>query len=469
MKTLSYKIQKKEARIAIIGLGYVGLPIALEFNKAGFTVFGIDTNKRRIKDLLNRKSYIVDISDRQIREAINRKNFFAGTDYKVLKDIDIIIGCVPTPLRKTKIPNISYIIKASRTISKYLKKGTLVVIESTTYPGTTRDVILPLLSESGLREGKDFFLAFSPERIDPGNKKYTLSNVPKIVGGVSKEAGELAEKIYSKIIKKVIPVSSAEAAEIVKLLENSFRIVNIGLINEFAMLCNKLNIDVWEVVRAAGTKPFGFMPFYPGPGIGGHCIPADPLYLSWKARMIGFKTKMIDLASRTNLFMPHYVVQRIEELFSSRHCEESSSFVIARRPTCPERSRGEADEAISLHRDLKKIKISQSKILILGVTYKRDVNDLRESPALDIIEILQKKGAKVSYCDPFIPYLQIHNINLKASACTAANIRKSDLAVLITDHTKFNYKSLAKNAKLILDTRNAFGVRGIKAKQIIKL
>lgn len=434
MKKLSYKIQKKEARIAIIGLGYVGLPIALEFNKAGFAIFGIDTNKKRINALLNRKSYIVDISDRQIGEAINRKNFFAGTDYKVLKDIDIIIVCVPTPLRKTKIPNISYIIKTSRTISKYLKKGTLVVIESTTYPGTTRDVILPLLLKSGLREGKDFFLAFSPERIDPGNKKYTLTNVPKIVGGVSREAGELAEKIYSKIIKKVIPVSSAEAAEIVKLLENSFRIVNIGLINEFAMLCNKLNIDVWEVVRAAGTKPFGFMPFYPGPGIGGHCIPADPLYLSWKARMIGFKTKMIDLASKTNLFMPHYVVQRMEELLRQ-----------------------------------KKIDISKSKILILGVTYKKDVNDLRESPALDIIEILQKKGARVSYCDPFIPYLQIDNINLKASACTAANIRKSNLAVLITDHTKFNYKFLAKNAKLILDTRNAFGVRGIKAKQIIKL
>ncbi len=434
MKKLSYKIQKKEARIAIIGLGYVGLPIALEFNKAGFTVFGIDTNKRRIKDLLNKKSYIVDIPDDQIRKAIDGKNFFAGTDYKVLKDIDIIIVCVPTPLRKTKIPNVSYIIKASRTISKYLKKGTLVVIESTTYPGTTRDVILPLLLKSGLREGKDFFLAFSPERIDPGNEKYNLSNVPKVVGGVSKEAGGLAEKIYSKVIKKVIPVSSAEAAEIVKLLENSFRIVNIGLINEFAMLCNKLNIDVWEVVRAAGTKPFGFMQFYPGPGIGGHCIPADPLYLSWKARMVGFKTKMIDLASRTNLFMPYYVVQRMEELLGQ-----------------------------------KKIKISQSKILILGVTYKKDVNDLRESPALDVIEILQKKGARVFYCDPFIPYLQINDINLKASACTAANIRKSDLVVLISDHTKFNYKFMAKNAKLILDTRNAFGVRGIKAKQIIKL
>ena len=434
MKRLNRKIEKKEARIAIIGLGYVGLPIALEFNRAGFAVFGIDTNERRINDLLNKKSYIVDIPDRQIREAINRKNFFAGTDYKVLKDIDIIIVCVPTPLRKTKIPNISYIIKASRAISKYLKKGILVVIESTTYPGTTRDVILPLLSKSGLREGKDFFLAFSPERIDPGNEKYSLTNVPKIVGGVSKEGGELARKIYSKIIKKVIPVSSAEAAEIVKLLENSFRIVNIGLINEFAMLCNKLNIDVWEVVRAAGTKPFGFMQFYPGPGIGGHCVPADPLYLSWKARMIGFKTKMIDLASRTNLFMPHYVVQRIEELLGQ-----------------------------------KKIKISQSKILILGVTYKKDVNDLRESPALDVIELLQKKGATVSYCDLFIPYLQINNINLKGSDCTTANIRKSDLAVLITEHTKFNYKSLAKNAKLILDTRNAFERLGLKGKNIIKL
>jgi UDP-N-acetyl-D-glucosamine dehydrogenase len=433
-KGLKKKIKKRTAKIAIIGLGYVGLPIALEFSRAGFKVFGLDTNEKRIKGLLNKCSYILDISSQEIRKALNRKNFFPTSDYKVLKEVDIIIICVPTPLRKRKMPNISYIIKASRSISKYLKKAGLVIVESTTYPGTTRDVILPILSKGGLVEGRDFFLAFSPERIDPGNERYTLANIPKVVGGISKKAGELSRDIYSKIIKKVVMVSSAETAEIIKLLENSFRIVNIGLINEFAMLCNKLKIDVWEVVRAAETKPFGFMPFYPGPGIGGHCIPADPLYLSWKARRLGFKTKMIDLASRTNLFMPYYVCQRVEELLSQRG-----------------------------------IDISKARILILGVTYKRDVNDLRESPALDIIEILQEKGARVFYCDPFIPYLRINKINLQASVCTAANIRKSDLLVLVTDHTKFHYKSLAKNAKLILDTRNVFEHKGLKDKKIIKL
>ncbi|MEA3560784.1 MAG: nucleotide sugar dehydrogenase, partial [Candidatus Omnitrophota bacterium] len=348
-KGLKEKIKNKTAKIAVIGLGYVGLPIALEFSKAGFTVFGIDTSKKRLKTLLSKRSYIVEISEQEIKGAINRKNFFPRQDYKILKEIDIIIICVPTPLRKTKIPNISYIMKATRTISRYFKKGSLIIVESTTYPGTTRDVILPILSKGGLIEGKDFFLAFSPERIDPGNEKYGLTDIPKVVGGINKKAGELTREVYSKIIKKVIIVSSAEAAEIVKLLENTFRIVNIGLINEFAMLCNKLNINVWEVVEAAKTKPFGFMPFYPGPGIGGHCIPADPLYLSWKARKVGFKTKMIDLASKTNLFMPHYVCQQAEQLLRQ-----------------------------------KNIGISKARILILGVTYKKDVNDLRESPALDI-------------------------------------------------------------------------------------
>ncbi|MEA3328776.1 MAG: nucleotide sugar dehydrogenase [Candidatus Omnitrophota bacterium] len=431
---LKEKINNKTAKVAVIGLGYVGLPITLEFSKAGFDVFGIDTDKKRLNTLLNKRSYILEIPEQEIKSAIDRKNFFPKPDYKILKEVDIIIICVPTPLRKTKIPNISYIMKATRTIGKYFKRGSLIIVESTTYPGTTRDVILPILSKGGLVEGKDFFLAFSPERIDPGNEKYSLANIPKVVGGISKKAGELTREIYSKIIKKVIMVSSAEAAEIVKLLENTFRIVNIGLINEFAMLCNKLKINAWEVVEAAKTKPFGFMPFYPGPGIGGHCIPADPLYLSWKARKVGFRTKMIDLASKTNLFMPYYVCQQAEKLLIQQNVD-----------------------------------ISKAKILIMGVTYKKDVNDLRESPALDIIEILKKKGVKVSYCDPYIPYLKIDDINLKRCSCTAKNIRGSDLLVLVTDHTGFDYKFLAANAGLVLDTRNIFGRLGIKTNNIVTL
>ncbi len=433
-KRLTHKIRNKKAKIAVIGLGYVGLPIALEFVKKGFFVYGLDNNKHRVDDLIKGNSYITDISSVSIKTATRSKRFFPTIEKSILKESDIIIICVPTPLRKRKVPNISYIIKASRTIARYLRPFQLIILESTTYPGTTRDVVLPILEKRGLKEGKDFFLAFSPERIDPGNNRYTFAKIPKIVGGISKKATELTKRLYCEAIDKVIPVSSAETAEVVKLLENTFRIVNIGLINEFAMLCNKLKIDVWEVVEAAKTKPFGFMPFYPGPGCGGHCIPADPLYLSWKARKVGFKTKMIDLAAKTNLFMPHYVVHRAEALLNE----------------------GSKD-------------ISGTKILILGVTYKKDVKDLRESPALDIIELLQKKRATVSYFDPYIPHLDINSIHLKNTRLTQANIRKNDLIILATNHNSFNYRMIAKNAKLILDTRNAFGIRGIKAKHIIKL
>lgn len=433
-RSLGNKIMDKKSKIAVIGLGYVGLPIALEFVKKGFFVYGLDNNKERVDNLLKGNSYITDISSESIKIATRTKRFLPITEESVLKESDVIIICVPTPLRKRKIPNISYIIKASRTVARYLRPFQLIILESTTYPGTTRDVVLPILEKRGLKEGRDFFLTFSPERIDPGNKKYTFAKIPKIVGGISKEAAELTKRFYSEVIDKVIPVSSPEAAEVVKLLENTFRIVNIGLINEFAMLCSKLNIDVWEVVEAAKTKPFGFMPFYPGPGSGGHCIPQDPLYLSWKARKVGFKTKMIDLAAKTNLFMPHYVVQRAAVLLNERGKD-----------------------------------ISKAKILILGVTYKRDVKDLRESPALDIIELLQKKGTTVSYFDPYIPYLKINDIHLKNTKLTQSNIRKNDLLILATDHKRFNYRTIARTAKLILDSRNAFRIRGIKSKHIIKL
>lgn len=433
-KRLTDKIENKKAKIVVVGLGYVGLPIALEFVKKGFFVYGLDNNQDRIENLIKGASYITDITCQSINKAINSKRFLPTIKEGVLKDSDVVIICVPTPLRKRKIPNISYIIKASRTIAKYLHRSQLIILESTTYPGTTRDIVLPILEKRGLKEGKDFFLAFSPERIDPGNARYTFARIPKVVGGISKRATELTRKLYLEVIDKVEAVSCTEAAEVVKLLENTFRIVNIGLINEFAMLCNKLKIDVWEVVEAARSKPFGFMPFYPGPGLGGHCIPADPLYLSWKARRVGFRTKMIDLAAHTNLFMPHYVVHRAEALLNEKGKD-----------------------------------ISKAKILILGVTYKKDVKDLRESPALDIIELLQQKGTKVSYADPYIPYLEINNIHLKDIKLTSANIRKTDLVILTTDHSGFNYRSLARNARLILDTRNAFGQRATKAKQIIKL
>lgn len=433
-RNLKNLIDSKKAKVCVIGLGYVGLPIALEFVKKGYFVYGLDNNKERINNLKKGISYITDVSSSDIKTTSENKRFMPAAEESILKESDVIIICVPTPLRKRKIPNISYIIKTSQAIAKYMHKGQLIILESTTYPGTTRDVVLPILQKSNLKEGKDFFLSFSPERIDPGNKKYHFANIPKIVGGISEESTKLTGGLYSKVIDKVVLVSSAETAEVIKLLENIFRIVNIGLINEFAMLCDKLKIDVWEVIEAARTKPFGFMPFYPGPGIGGHCIPKDPLYLSWKARKVGFKTEMIDLASKTNLFMPHYVTDRAKNMLKK-----------------------------------KKINISKAKVLILGVTYKKDVKDLRESPALDIINLLQEKGTKVSYSDPYIPYLNINNINLKNTKLTRNNIRNYNLVILVTEHGKFNYRAIADNARLILDTRNAFGLHGINSENIIKL
>ncbi|NQT94933.1 MAG: nucleotide sugar dehydrogenase [Candidatus Omnitrophica bacterium] len=432
-KKLITLINRKQAKVCVVGLGYVGLPIAIEFAYKGFFVYGFDTKESRVQRLKKGISYIDDISDKDVKKAIGKK-LYPTCCVSDLSKADVIIICVPTPLRKRKVPNISYIIKASNSIRNHLRKGQLIVLESTTYPGTTRDVILPILQKGGLKEAADFFLSFSPERIDPGNKKYPFAKIPKVVGGISKEATALTKTLYSKVIDKVVTVSSAETAEIVKLLENTFRIVNIGLINEFAMVCNKFRIDVWEVVKATKTKPFGFMPFYPGPGLGGHCIPTDPLYLSWKARKLGFKTKMIDLAAKTNLFMPYYVAQRAEELLQ-----------------------------------LKGRDIDKARILVLGVTYKKDVKDLRESPALDIIGLLKDKGSRVSYSDPYIPYLDINSICMKNTKITQAGLKKYDLVILTTDHKKFNYKPIAKNAKLIFDTRNAFEKAGIKSAHIIKL
>ena len=432
-KDLKKKIKDKSAVITVVGLGYVGLPIVLEFCKKGFTVNGLDTSLKRIQKLKKKESYINDISSKELRAALKKGKFVATTDDSILSTSDAIIVCVPTPLRKTKDPDISYILSASRSLKKRMRSGQLIVLESTTYPGTTREVILPELEKSGLKLEKDFYLAFSPERIDPGNPKYNFTNIPKVVGAFTEKGKELSKLLYAQVVKKVIEVSTPEAAEVTKLLENTFRIVNIGLINEFSNLCHKLGIDVWEVIDAAKTKPFGFMSFYPGPGIGGHCIPADPMYLSWKARKVGFETKMIDQAAKVNRDMPKHVVACVKEVLK------------------------------------KKGKIKDAKVLIIGVTYKKDVNDLRESPALEIIETLKKSKVSLKYFDPYISYLDIAGISMKSCKLTKTLIKKQDLVLVVSDHSGLDYKMIVDNARTILDTRNIFRKLNIKNKNVMTI
>jgi UDP-N-acetyl-D-glucosamine dehydrogenase len=430
-KLLREKINKKKAKICVVGLGYVGLPLAVNFAQKGYFVYGFDTNSTRLKHLRKGIKYIVDIESRDVLSLIKKGKFLPTAKEKVLGDSEVIIICVPTPLRKVKIPDISYIVKASRTIKKYLRKDQLVILESTSYPATTREVVLPILKKSGLKEEKDFFLCFSPERVNPGDKKFPLVKITKIVGGLSGKSSKLAKELYSKIIDNVFTVSSPEVAESSKLLENTFRLINIALVNEFAVLAHKLGISIWEIIEAAKTKPFGFMPFYPGAGTGGHCIPCDPLYLSWKAKKVGFQTKMIDLASSVNHSMPAYVVKRMVDLLKKNG-----------------------------------IKLGTARVLILGVAYKKDVKDLRESPALDIIEKLKKKGLKIDYYDPFFAYLKINGINLKRSGISKNNLKKYDCLVVVTDHSKINYESIRKNTKLVFDTRNVYKK---EYKNVIKL
>ena len=434
IKDLKRKIKNKKAIIGIIGLGYVGLPLAVTFAKKGFNVVGIDIDKDRIKNINSGISYITDVSEKELRNSLKNKKFRATVDTKVIAKLDAVIICVPTPLGKKREPDISYIRSAVTEVKNNIRKGQIIVLESTTYPGTTNEILLPILESTGLAEGKDFYLAFSPERVDPANKFYNTENTPKIIGGISKKSTDIAEFLYAQVIKKVVPVSSANAAEMVKLLENTFRIVNIALVNEITTLSDKLGLDIWEVVDAAKTKPYGYMPFYPGPGVGGHCIPIDPLYLSWKAKEHGFETKFIDLASSVNEAMPRYVVNRAEKLLSDR-----------------------------------KKKIKNANILIVGVAYKKDVKDLRESPAVEIIHILQKRKANVSYLDPHFSYFKINGIDLKPVTMNKKIIKTFDLAILVTDHSDMDYKFLAKNLKLIFDTRNVFEKKGIRSKNVIKL
>ncbi len=417
--------------VSVVGLGYVGLPLAMAFAENGVRVIGVDKDARKVEMLKKGKSYIEDISDDELRG--NLKYFHPTTDFSLLSGVEAVIICVPTPLSKTKDPDISYIISAACEVAKYLHPGMLIVLESTTYPGTTEEVLRFTFEDKGLKVGRDFFLAFSPERIDPGNKRFNLKNTPKVVGGMTKECTSRAMELYQIISERVVPISSAKAAEAVKLLENTFRAINIGLVNEFAQLCHRMGLDVWEVIDAASTKPFGFMPFYPGPGIGGHCIPVDPLYLSWKAKLFNFRTHFIELADEINSKMPEYVVYRIFEVLN----EVGKS-------------------------------IKGSKLLILGVSYKKDIGDIRESPALEVMNLLLGKGAEVNYHDPYVPefsHLETHWRSVEE--LNVELFKDMDCVVVLTDHSSYDWEWVTKNANLVFDTRNV--TNGIFSKKIYKL
>jgi len=416
---LKDKIRNKQARIGIIGLGYVGLPLAVEFAKAGFEVTGFDVDVTKVDSINHGHSYIGDVSSEDVSCAVKAGKLKATDDMSKLHDMDAIDICVPTPLRKTRDPDLSYVVLAVDAVRARLKPGQLVILESTTYPGTTDEVVQPALEEGGLKAGKDFYLAFSPERVDPGNERYTTKTIPKVVGGVNEISTELARDLYGSIISTIVPVSSTQVAEMVKLLENTFRAVNIGLVNEIALMSHRMNIDVWEVIEAAATKPFGFMPFFPGPGLGGHCIPIDPFYLSWKARQNGFECRFIELAGHVNGSMPAYVVERIGEALNSQ-----------------------------------KKAINGSRVHIFGVAYKKDVSDMRESPALDVLELLHRRGAILSYTDPHVPSLDHGDLSLKSVPEAEAD-KGIDCAVVCTNHTVFNYAVMPKNFPLVVDTRNA--------------
>ena len=428
---LKDKLEKKQARHSVIGLGYVGLPLAVEFARMGLETVGLDISKEKI-DLVNAgKSYIGDVTSEDLAGVVGDGVLSATDDFSVLAGVDTINICVPTPLRKTKDPDISYIVAAVKEIQKTLHEGQLIILESTTYPGTTDEVIMPLLEETGLKAGKDFFLAFSPERVDPGNETYTTKNIPKVVGGITPECTELAAALYEAAQMKTVTVNSSRVAETVKLLENTFRSVNIGLVNEMALMCHKMGINVWEVIDAAATKPFGFMPFYPGPGLGGHCIPIDPFYLSWKAKMSGFEARFIELAGMINSDMPIYVVNRVSEVLNER----------------------------------KKC-INGSVFLIMGISYKEGIDDTRESPAYDIIRLLIQCGANVMYYDPFVDRLD--NVpEVEAFDYIPERIAELDCAIIVTGHRNVDYRPLVERCPLIFDSRNV--LKGMEQDNIVRL
>jgi UDP-N-acetyl-D-glucosamine dehydrogenase len=426
---LEDKIRNRKAKVGVVGLGYVGLPLAVEFAKAGFEVTGIDLSESKVARVNAGDSYIADIPKGVLEPLVESGKLSATSDFGVISKLDTVNICVPTPLRKTKDPDMSYIISACQQIAKYFHQGMLVILESTTYPGTTAEVVLPMLATEDLQVGRDFFLCFSPERVDPGNAKYHTANIPKVVGGSTSACTQVGALFYGQALEKVVPVSSTQVAEMVKLLENTFRMINIGLANEMAMMCGRMDINVWEVIEAAATKPFGFMPFFPGPGLGGHCIPIDPFYLSWKTKQAGIEARFIELAGYINGQMPMFVVDKVQNALNDHG-----------KP------------------------VKGSRIHILGVAYKKDIDDMRESPALDIIQLLERRGAKMTYSDPYVPHVRFDGMELCSDD---AAVTKADCVVIVTDHSGFDYPALLEKAPLIVDTRNA--LKGTVSDKIVRL
>ena len=427
---LQAKIRSRSARVGIVGLGYVGLPLAVEFARAGFEVTGIDISQSKADRVNAGDSYVGDVPSAVLKPFVKSGKLRATSDFSVVRELDTINICVPTPLRKTKDPDMSFIDSACQEIARYFHPGLLVILESTTYPGTTDEVVLPMLSKSGLTVGEDFFLCFSPERVDPGNPKFQTANIPKVVGGVTKACTEMGRLFYAQALEHVVPVSSTQVAEMVKLLENTFRMINIGLANEIALMCDRMAINVWEVIDAAATKPFGFMPFYHGPGLGGHCIPIDPFYLSWKTKQAGIEARFIELAGYINGQMPHFVLSKVQNALND-----------AAKP------------------------LKGSRVHVMGVAYKRNIEDVRESPALDLLLLLEQRGALVSYSDPHVPSLRLDGRVLEAEPQAMA--AAADCVVIVTDHAAFDYAGLVRQAKLIVDTRNA--LKGFDSVKIVRL
>lgn len=420
---LLQKLESRNARVVVLGLGYVGLPLATALAEAGYSVTGVDVDEEKVKQLNQGQSYIQDVESSEVEALVGGGKLQATTDFAVVGDADAVSICVPTPLRKTRDPDLSYILAVTEEITHFMHPGMVIVLESTTYPGTTRELLLPKLSREGeLQVGKDFFLGFSPERVDPGREDWTTVNTPKVVGGITPACSEISAVYYEQALDTVVRVTNAEVAEMSKLLENTFRMVNIGLVNEMALMCDRMNIDIWEVIEAAATKPFGFMKFTPGPGLGGHCIPIDPLFLSWKLRSLNYTARFIDLASEINTNMPRFVVGKIQDALN----------------------------------ELGK-PVNGSKILILGAAYKPDVDDLRESPALDVIGLLQNKGADVAYHDPFIPHISDRSITLDSVSDLMAEVEGADCVAIITDHSQYDYQEIMERAQCIMDARNATG------------
>ena len=432
---LSRKFHDRSARVAILGLGYVGLPLATIFAEAGFTVVGVEPDQAKVDMLRSGKSYVQDVPTENLAKLIESGKLSATSDFSVLANADAISICVPTPLRKTGDPDLSYILVATDELAKYMHPGVVVVLESTTYPGTTREILLPKLTENtGLKVGEDFFLAFSPERVDPGREDWTTYNTPKVIGGITPGCSEMAALWYQQALETIVPVSSAESAEMAKLLENTFRMINIGLVNEMAIMCDRLGLDVWEIIDAAATKPFGFMKFTPGPGLGGHCIPIDPLYLSWKLRALNYTARFIDLASEINTGMPRYVVSKVQDALNEQG-----------------------------------LPLKGSHILVIGAAYKPDIDDIRESPALDIIGLLLQKGAQVSYHDPYIQQIDHEDWVMESVPDLVESARSTDCAVIVTNHTSYDYNNILAQTPLIVDTRNALGELGKKDTRVVRL